>query len=1044
MASPSNTNEDDPSSDLLLYAHDDSDPSAHLSNETPGAQDVASASAKEPLPMQKRRRVTRACDECRRKKIKCDGKQPCTHCTVYSYECTYDQPSNRRRNPAPQYVEALETRLHKAEALLRVVLPDINLDDPRFDVHATEQLLAAIKREKHQPPQQPEPQPPPPACNGLQPAATASGPADAAPTDGAGCEESLLESMVDSSGFLDLDDQGHWDYHGHTSGMIFIRRLRKQLGAADIGVPAMRSRPITQQMLDSPKSASESPQDASLPPTHDLPARDVARHLCHNALEDGCSLMRFVHEPSFYAMFDRIYDTPLEQYSNEEHSFLPLLYIVMSVGCLFSDDRAGTLDLSGYESAIGQGFQFFKAGRHLLDITDCRDLTSLQAICFMVLFLQSSAKLSTCYSYVGIALRSALRLGLHRRAVTANFNPLESELRRRIFWVVRKMDVYVSTLLGLPQMLSDDDIDQEYPASVDGEYIGRDGILPTPADYTPLMAGANAHTRLSNIILKVVKYIYPVKNAQHRSESDQRYVVSHSKIREIERDLQAWMEELPAALRPGTEVSPQLERYAHVQVVMYRPFLHYVSSGSQARGVDRRSYACAAACVSVSRNIVHITTGMHKRGLLNGAFWFTMYTTYFAILSLLFFVLENPDSPTAKDGVLKDAMEGKNTLAGLAKKSMAADRCSQSLNSLFKNLPDLLKNRQSTANPVNLKRPAPASSSQHASSRPLADITPPQRSNTFPLQLLTRPSKAEASNTPKSLDDSASHRRTPSNTGPIHTPTWFASTPESAPETVSTPSDTFPVTEPVGVSSNTVSTMPMSLPLRESPSSSALYAPNTFTNPTNLPDLMGIMFPSDDPFAYPTQPMSTLEDGHFRHEGAGPKFGLNPTSQRSAISAATSPDPSTTMGVSTPNLDSFAHFPLFPGGTPTPMSANLPSRLANSVHITQSQMQSPVSHVSNPGSVDPVNSPDLVSLPNSNFMLQGYNFQPQNYVADVSTQPPAPSGQAPGLGIGLDEADSMGMGIDLGISLDDIFGNGDICRGGTLPNDEWAQWMNTS
>ena len=38
-----------------------------------------------PPQLQKRRRVTRACDECRRKKIKCDGKQPCTHCTVYSY-----------------------------------------------------------------------------------------------------------------------------------------------------------------------------------------------------------------------------------------------------------------------------------------------------------------------------------------------------------------------------------------------------------------------------------------------------------------------------------------------------------------------------------------------------------------------------------------------------------------------------------------------------------------------------------------------------------------------------------------------------------------------------------------------------------------------------------------------------------------------------------------------------------------------------------------------------------------------------------------------
>lgn len=61
-----------------------------------------------------------------------------------------------------------------------------------------------------------------------------------------------------------------------------------------------------------------------------------------------------------------------------------------------------------------------------------------------------------------------------------------------------------------------------------------------------------------------------------------------------------------------------------------------------------------------------------------------MYTTYFSILSLLFFVIENPDSPTAKDGVLKDAMEGKHTLAGLAKKSLAADRCSQSLNVRFR------------------------------------------------------------------------------------------------------------------------------------------------------------------------------------------------------------------------------------------------------------------------------------------------------------------------------------------------------------------------
>lgn len=46
----------------------------------------------------KRRRVTRACDECRKKKVKCDGQQPCIHCTVYSYECTYKKPTKRTQN----------------------------------------------------------------------------------------------------------------------------------------------------------------------------------------------------------------------------------------------------------------------------------------------------------------------------------------------------------------------------------------------------------------------------------------------------------------------------------------------------------------------------------------------------------------------------------------------------------------------------------------------------------------------------------------------------------------------------------------------------------------------------------------------------------------------------------------------------------------------------------------------------------------------------------------------------------------------------------
>lgn len=194
-----------------------------------------------------------------------------------------------------------------------------------------------------------------------------------------------------------------------------------------------------------------------------------------------------------------------------------------------------------------------------MDIADCRDLRQLQAIVFMILFLQSSAKLSVCYAYIGVALRSALRMGLHR-CFRDNFSPIELETRKRVFWVIRKMDTYVGALLGLPHSLEDDQIDQEYPSEVDDEYITDQGVLPMPEGKISIMSAANAHTNLVHILAKIVKYIYPVKASTKSNLQDQNvksYSVGYSKIFEIEQDLQLWQDRLPPRLKPGGE-APRL------------------------------------------------------------------------------------------------------------------------------------------------------------------------------------------------------------------------------------------------------------------------------------------------------------------------------------------------------------------------------------------------------------------------------------------------------------------------------------------------------
>lgn len=379
-----------------------------------------------------------------------------------------------------------------------------------------------------------------------------------------------------------------------------------------------------------------------------------------------------------------------------------------------------------------------------------------------------------------------------------------------------------------------------------------------------------------------------------------------------------------------------------------------------------------------------------------------MYTTYFAILSLLFFVLENPDSPTAKDGVLKDAMEGKNTLAGLAKKSLAADRCSQSLNSLFKNLPELLKNRQSSKAQVNLKRPAP-SSSQAPEPQPM----PPQRASTFPTQFLNRPSKLDGTHTPQSLDDNAprspakprANRR--SWAKPAEPPTSSAPTPPEA----------------MQPSTGTPAMQQHTLPIRGTPGQFNQFLPN---NTPGLPDLMPIMFPSDDPFAYPTQPISTLENDHFQFDPAGSTAPFMPALPTSMDQNAAT------------NINGFNGLPMFQGNNQSSMNAALSNQLSGS-HVP-----SPMSHASTPG--EAVNSPDLVSIPNQNFAWQGYGMNQQpNYVPADTTIQQMPTNNDPSLTMATDD-NAFNAGLDLpGVPLDEIFGNSDMRNG--FPNDDWATWM---
>jgi hypothetical protein len=177
-----------------------------------------------------------------------------------------------------------------------------------------------------------------------------------------------IESMVRATGQLDLDEQGNLEYHGHSSGLSFMSRMRESLGDAFMGpegkgTPFIKTRPMTAPVVDTPRSQSYNTEAASSPwettsnmVGNDLPPLETARHLCDMAINQAAILMRCVHWPSFQKQLEHLYEVGPENYGNEENKFLPLVYSLLAFGTLY-ENGGGTgakgVD-DGYEAAIGE------------------------------------------------------------------------------------------------------------------------------------------------------------------------------------------------------------------------------------------------------------------------------------------------------------------------------------------------------------------------------------------------------------------------------------------------------------------------------------------------------------------------------------------------------------------------------------------------------------------------------------------------------------------------------------------------------------------
>lgn len=78
-------------------------------------------------------RVAQACDRCRAKKTKCDGKNPCTPCVLVGLECIVSDKLLRRAFPKG-YTETLEERIRQLEAENKKLLMMLDVRDEQLEM----------------------------------------------------------------------------------------------------------------------------------------------------------------------------------------------------------------------------------------------------------------------------------------------------------------------------------------------------------------------------------------------------------------------------------------------------------------------------------------------------------------------------------------------------------------------------------------------------------------------------------------------------------------------------------------------------------------------------------------------------------------------------------------------------------------------------------------------------------------------------------------------------------------------------------------------
>ncbi|KAE9374026.1 hypothetical protein N431DRAFT_371392 [Stipitochalara longipes BDJ] len=568
-----------------------------------------------------------ACVECRKRKAKCDGEQPCTRCISQNFsQCSYDVPMKQSKDDMRSEIKRLREDQQHSKRILEALASSNSTDilDRLRSGESVENISRSLET------------------------SAASSMSNTLPYG------NLHNTASSTPSFMDSSSEIH-------SPMIF-GDWGKQTPAQSSIESAMDYG--QQMLLGGQKNSKEILKDHG-PKHHNESWTNLTSD---GALVEHLLALYFCWEYPIFATVSK--EHFMEDYRKGNTRFCSSLLVnaLLSLACRFSD-RPNILSNPDDRTTAGDAF-FAEALRLLNAESDRHVLTTIQALGVMSIREASCGRISESSFLSGQSIRLAVEMGLHLEITYDDEEVDESEksVYEATFWGALSLNEMLSLCTGSLPHLSQHIKLPAKPAII--KHIEEALWVPYTDDGAPLDENFSQPSNLRTVYTTFCELSEKVHNVLYTLYSPGSEITSSALIK-LYNEYIHWYDTIPGSLRLGQNFTPAVlfaQLFYHsATLLLFQPFINLKLSTSAVLPRD----VCNQAADAVM-GIVRSYSDLYTLRLTPS------FVPYFVLISAIIHLVAVKTDPSDADKRNK-LLQGISDLEEMAKCHAFAHRAIEAL-----------------------------------------------------------------------------------------------------------------------------------------------------------------------------------------------------------------------------------------------------------------------------------------------------------------------------------------------------------------------------